>query len=83
MQGLAVPLQLAISRIQVATGRLQSQYDGGSNTRAMVILGRKAQVLARSGRDVLSGNYPFRRRKIRLALTSVAKTAPSPGQRKV
>ena len=65
------------------SGRLQSQGEGRPNRRAMVSWGRKAQVLARKGIDIFSGNHPSRRRKLRLALTRVAKTSPSPGRRNV
>ena len=49
----------------------------------MVCIGRKAQVLARRGMDILEGNHPSRRRAFSAVLTRVAYTSPSPGRRRV
>ena len=53
-------------------GRLQSQ--GRCPVRqAIVCFGRKAQVLARKGRDIRSGSHSARRRTFKLTFTSAAR----------
>ena len=49
----------------------------------MVCVGRKAQVLARKGMDILGGNHPSRRRALSPVLTRVANASPRPGRRRV
>ena len=66
----------------LATGRLQSQ-EARPYSRAMVCVGRKAQVLARRGMDIWGENHPSRRRAFSPVLTRVAYTSPSPGRRSV
>ena len=44
----------------------------------MVCIGRKAQVLARSGMDILEGNHPSRRRTFNPTFTSVAEYFTQP-----
>ena len=48
-----------------------------------MVVGRKAQVLARRGMDIRAGNHPSRRRAFRPVLTRVANISPSPGRRSV
>ena len=48
----------------------------------MVCVGRKAQVLARKGMDILGRKtHPSRRRALSPVLTRVANTSPNPGRR--
>ena len=49
----------------------------------MVCIGRKAQVFAFMGMDIVLGNQPSRRRAFRAVLTRLAYTSPSPGRRSV
>ena len=64
------------------SGRLQSQ-EIWPRRRAMVWVGRKAQVLARRGMDIRRGNHPAERRALSAVLTRVANIPPSPGRRSV
>ena len=68
--------------LAVNVGRLQSQVTC-PNRRAIVCSGRKAQVLVRSGMDILEGNHPSKRKVFKLTFTRVAKTSPNPGRRSV
>ena len=70
------------AKVVTTPGRLQSQ-ETWPRRRAMVWVGRKAQVLARRGMDIWRGNHPSRRRALSAVLTRLAYISPRPGRRSV